>query len=384
MEKSSIDFVDESKTQAKIKVIGVGGAGGNAANAMLKASLDGEVAMHAINTDAQALGRMGEACGRMQIGYELTKGLGVGGDWETAAKAAMGDIDRIEDVVAGADMVFIAAGMGGGTGTGAAPVIAQKCRELDILTVAVVTKPFGWENRNENAQIGIENLSKNVDSIIVVPNDRLKEVYGSDLPISEAFDKSDEILTNAVAGICEIIYCPGKVNVDFADVKSVMSEMGQAMMGTATESGIDRAARAAQAVIECPLLEGIKLSNARGVLVNITVDPTKLKSSELEEAMKIIRDTTSSSAKVFFGLVDREDFGDDMRITLVATGLRSESGVKKIDGGPASPGKLANGGSPMFTSNRKRAAAIAERNNQGSLLGGDNSDVPTMLRRQHS
>lgn len=384
MDKSSIDFVDESKTHAKIKVIGVGGGGGNAANAMLKTSLDGEVAIHAINTDSQALGRMGDTCGRVQIGMELTKGLGVGGDWQTAAKAAEADIHRIEDIVAGADMVFIAAGMGGGTGTGASPVIAAKCRELGILTVAVVTKPFEWENRADNAQVGIDNLSKSVDSIIVVPNDRIEEVYGTDMSFADAFAKSDEILTNAVAGICEIIYCPGQINVDFADVKAVMSEMGQAMMGTATESGIDRAARAAQAVIECPLLEGIKLSNARGVLVNITVDPEKFKMSEIKEAMKIIRDTTSSTANVFFGLVDRKDIGDDLRITLVATGLKSEGrGVKRIDGGPAAPGKMANGSTNMFTSNRKRAASIAERN-QGSLLGGDSSEVPTMLRRQHS
>ena len=376
-----IDFVDESKTQAKIKVIGVGGGGGNAANAMLKTMLDGQVAMHAINTDAQALGRIEDGCGRMQIGLELTKGLGVGGDWQKAEEATRADIGRIEDIVYGADMVFIAAGMGGGTGTGASPVIAEKCRELGILTVAVVTKPFNWENRDANAQVGIDNLSRHVDSIIIVPNDRIKEVHGTDIAIADAFAKSDEILSNAVAGICEIIYCPGQINVDFADVKAVMSETGQAMMGTATESGVDRAARAAQAVIECPLLEGIKLSNARGMLVNMTCDPKSFKMSEIEEAMDIIRNTTSSSANVFFGLVDRHDLGDDLRITLVATGLRSD-GIKVSDGGNVSTPMQAKNKGRLISSNRRVARMGMD---QGNLLGGDeNTELPTMLRRQHS
>ena len=381
MDNSTIDFVDESKTQAKIKVIGVGGGGGNAANAMLMTSLEGEVAMHAVNTDAQALGRIVDGCGRMQIGQEVTKGLGVGGHWQKAEEAARNDLDRIEDIVSGADMVFIAAGMGGGTGTGASPVIAEKCRELGILTVAVVTKPFSWENRDGNAQIGIENLTKHVDSIIVVPNDRIQEVYGKELTFSEAFGKSDEILTNAVSGICEIIYCPGQINVDFADVKAVMSEMGQAMMGTATETGIDRAARAAQSVIECPLLEGIKLSNARGVLVNFTVDPTSFKMSEIDDAMSVIRNTTSSTAKVFFGLVDRKDIGDELRITMVATGLRPD-GIKVSNGGTTMPPQLG-GRKGLLTSNRNRSK-IANGRDQGTLLGGEDPNLPTMLRRQHS
>ena len=381
MDNNTIDFVDESKTQAKIKVIGVGGGGGNAVNAMLKTSLEGEVAMHAVNTDAQALGRIADGCGRVQIGQEVTKGLGVGGNWRKAEEAARNDLGRIEDIVSGADMVFIAAGMGGGTGTGASPVIAEKCRDLGILTVAVVTKPFSFENRDNDAQIGIENLTKHVDSIIVVPNDRIQEVYGRDLNLDEGYGKSDEILTNAVAGICEIIYCPGQINVDFADVKAVMSEMGQAMMGTATETGVDRAARAAQSVIECPLLEGIKLSNARGVLVNFTVDPASFKMREIDDAMSVIRNTTSSTAKVFFGLVNRNDIGDELRITMVATGLRPD-GIKVSSGGTTTPPQIG-GRKGLFTSNRNRPKIVNGRD-QGTLLGGEESDLPTMLRRQHS
>ena len=381
MDNNTIDFVDESKTQAKIKVIGVGGGGGNAVNAMLKTSLEGEVAMHAVNTDAQALGRIADGCGRVQIGKEVTKGLGVGGYWKKAEEAARHDINRIEDIVSGADMVFIAAGMGGGTGTGASPVIAEKCRELGILTVAVVTKPFDFENRGSDAQIGIDNLTKQVDSIIVVPNDRIQEVYGTEMSIEEGYGKSDEILTNAVAGICEIIYCPGKINVDFADVKAVMSEMGQAMMGTATETGVDRAARAAKSVIECPLLEGINLSNARGVLVNLTVNPNSFMMREIDEAMSVIRNTTSSTAKVFFGLVDRMDIGDELRITMVATGLRSE-GIKVTDGGTTTP-PPSIGRKGLFTSNRNRTKTVNSRD-QGTLLGGDDSNLPAILRRQQS
>ena len=266
MNNKIIDFVDDTQTRAKIKVIGVGGCGGNAVNTMLKTSLEGEVAMYAVNTDAQALNSLGEGCERIQIGHSIAKGLGVGADYQRAEEAANQDIDRIEEIIEGADMVFIAAGMGGGTGTGAAPVIAEKCRDKKILTVAVVTKPFEWENRAENAKIGITKLSEFVDSIIIVPNDRIKEVHGVDISIADTWRFSDAILSNAVAGICEIIYKPGQINVDFADVKAVMSETGQAMMGTVSVNGIDRASRAANDVIACPLLEDINLSNASGVL----------------------------------------------------------------------------------------------------------------------
>lgn len=372
---SDIIFVEENKIKAKIKVIGVGGCGGNATNAMLEASLDGDVGLYAVNTDAQALGSMGTGCERIQIGQQIAKGLGVGADHDKARQAAEHDRERLVELVDGADMVFIAAGMGGGTGTGAAPVIAEICRDKNILTVAVVTKPFGWENRQANTEVGINLLSKNTDSIIIVPNDRISEVYGKDITTAEAFRMSDKILSNAVAGICEIIYCSGRINVDFADVKTVMSEMGQAMMGTATEEGVDRAARAAKEVIACPLLEGIELSNARGLLINVTVNENEFKMSELQEVMDIIKGTASADAKVFFGLVNNPTMGGELRITLVATGLnggvsRSSHPRERVPIRPANTVVRSNRVSPTTA-------------NQGSLLAED-AQIPAILRKQHN
>ena len=381
MKEQSIDFVDEDKSQAKIMVLGVGGGGGNAAKAMLGSNSEGEVALYAINTDAQALEGIGDGCGKVQIGYDVTKGLGVGAKPKIAEEAAIQDISRIEEIVDGSDMVFIAAGMGGGTGTGASPVIAQKCKEMGILTVAVVTKPFNWENRDKNAALGIENLSSHVDSIIVIPNDKIAEVHGSDLPIKQAFAKCDEILSNAVTGICEVIHRHGLVNVDFADVKTVMSETGQAMMGFATEEGVDRATRAAAAVIDCPLLEGVRLENARGLLVNVTANTENFRMSELNEIMEQIRKPASSSAQVFFGCVDNADMGDSVRITLIATGLRNEAvSVREVPGTPQGLGRVAPA---LLASNRRGARGGVPHANQGSLLE-DDRNIPTILRRQQS
>ena len=371
---SNIDFVDEGKSRAKIKVVGVGGCGGNTVNSLLSGSLNGQVGMYAVNTDAQALEQLQDGCERIQIGHQLAKGLGVGADYAKAQEAARQDKERLEEMVSNADMVFITAGMGGGTGTGAAPVIAEICRSQEILTAAVVTKPYFWENRQQNVAAGIEMLSKHVDSIIIVPNDRVCEVYGEDINMADAFKHSDNILSNAVAGICEIIYCPGKINVDFADVRKVMSEMGQAMMGTATENGVDRAARAASAVIECPLLEGVKLANARGMLVNVTADEDSITAAEINTAMKIIRQTASENVSMFFGLVDDKEMGDHIRITLIATGLDRERptyGSTSVSVQPPRP-RMSN----VLQGNRK--------SNQASLLGDDDKGVPTMLRRQHS
>ncbi len=373
---SNIDFVDEGKSKAKIKVVGVGGCGGNTVNSLLGSSLNGEVGMYAVNTDAQALEQIKEGGERIQIGHHIAKGLGVGADYMKAQEAARQDQDRLEEMVSGSDMVFITAGMGGGTGTGAAPVIAEICRNKEILTAAVVTKPYIWENRQHNVAAGIEMLSKYVDSIIIVPNDRVSEVYGADISMAEAFKHSDDILSNAVAGICEIIYCPGQINVDFADVRKVMSEMGQAMMGTATESGVDRAARAANAVIECPLLEGVKLSNARGMLINVTADAESLSTSELSDAMSVIRKTASDNVALFFGLVNDKEMGESIRITLIATGLdreRQTFGGTTVSAQP--PIKRRTGG--ILQGNRKS-------NLQGNLLGEEDKDLPTLLRRQHS
>ena len=381
---NSITFIEDDKSQAKIKVIGVGGGGGNAVNAMLDVSLDGEVALYAINTDAQALDRIRDGCERVQIGNATSKGLGVGANPKLAAEAAHQDIDRVVDIVDGADMVFVAAGMGGGTGTGAAPVIGAKCRELGILTVAIVTRPFLWENRGKAASEGISQLGKCVDSIIVVPNDGISEVYGDDLSMSECFAESDRVLSNAVAGICEIIYSQGKVNVDFADVRSVMAEMGQAMMGTASASGVDRARIAAENVIACPLLEGIKLENAQGLLVNVTADEGRLKMSELNAAMDVIRRAGSPEARVFFGFVDNKEMKEEVRITLVATGLSSKAeGIHIFNGGSATPpGAVRDLGSRSLLKTNRGAAAFSS--NQSSLLDEDSSQIPAMLRRQHN
>ena len=378
---NNIQFIENNKSQAKIKVIGVGGGGGNAINAMLSSSLEGEVAFYAVNTDQQALESIGDSCEKVQIGQEIAQGLGVGANYKIAMDAAVRDVERLDDIIDGADMVFIAAGMGGGTGTGASPIIAERCREKNIVTVAVVTKPFVWENRNENAETGIDMLTQHVDSIIVVPNDKITDVYGDEITIENSFEYSDQVLGNAVSGICEIIYTPGKINVDFADVKTVMSETGQAMMGSATETGVDRAIRAAQAVIECPLLEGIELKNARGMLVNFTADSSKFNMKELNEAMDIIRGTTASSAKIFFGLVNNPNAGDELRITLVATGLRPDNANLSIQNGNAVTTNAFGSGNrkaTMLTSNRRQLK------DQGDLLGNNDGETPTILRRQHS
>ncbi|MBF2735239.1 MAG: cell division protein FtsZ [Betaproteobacteria bacterium AqS2] len=391
---SNINFIEENKTRARIKVIGVGGGGGNAVNAMAAGSLDGALSMYAVNTDAQALDNIREGCERIQIGHKVAGGLGVGADYARAEEAARQDIDRIDEIIDGADMVFIAAGMGGGTGTGASHVIASRCQDRGILTVAVVTKPFSWENRGKNAEVGIDNLSRYADSIIIVPNDRVAEVYGDEINLRQMFVHSDTILSNAVSGICDIIYTPGHINVDFADVKAVMSETGQAMMGTAAEKGVDRANRAAHAVIECPLLEGIELANARGLLVNITADQDNFSMKEVTEMMEIIRGTSASGAQVFFGVCDNKELGDEIRITLVATGLRSSGRPSIISSGG---GKGANGSgrsgasagysrkahaaAPSIVSTNREGGAIS----QGSLLnGGRDEETPAMLRRQHS
>lgn len=380
---TEIDFIDEGQSRARIKVLGVGGGGGNAASAMLATSLAGDVSIYALNTDAQALGNIPDGCECIQIGHKVAGGLGVGADYAKAEEAARQDVDRIDEIIEGADMIFLAAGMGGGTGTGATPFIASRCKEKNILTVAVVTKPFSFENRQQNAQVGIDNLGQHADSIIIIPNDRIAEVYGDEITAGSMFKHSDTILSNAVTGICEIIYRPGRINVDFADVKAVMSEHGQAMMGTAEESGVDRAVRVAQAVIECPLLEGIELSNARGLLVNITADQDQISLKEINDMMEIIRGTSATGVHVFFGMCDNKECGDKIKVTLVATGLRRPGGTPRpqvFPGGNGGNGGGENGGG------RRRPSLIRPNrmSNQGDLLNGGDDKTPAMLRRQHS
>ncbi|HCJ50338.1 MAG: cell division protein FtsZ [Gallionellales bacterium CG_4_10_14_3_um_filter_54_96] len=311
----------EAQTQdAVIKVIGVGGCGGNAVDHMIEQGVQG-VEFIAINTDAQALGRS-KARTQLQIGVAITKGLGAGAKPSVGQAAAEEDRERIKELIAGANMVFITAGMGGGTGTGAAPIVAQIAREMNILTVAVVTKPFIYEgNRMRYATEGIKALNEHVDSLIIVPNAKLMEVLGNDVTVPEAFKAANGVLQGAVAGIAEVINVPGLINVDFADVRTVMSENGMAMMGSAVASGPDRAREAAERAIASPLLEDVDMTGARGVLVNIT-STSSLKVREMEEVMACVQ-FAAEEATVILGSVFDESMGDELRVTVVATGLGS-------------------------------------------------------------
>ncbi len=314
------ELVENYTPSATIKVIGVGGGGGNAVAQMIDASIDG-VEFIAANTDAQAL-RQFKGKTILQIGSSVTQGLGAGANPEVGRQAALEDREHIMEMLAGADMVFITAGMGGGTGTGAAPVIAQAAKEQGILTVAVVTKPFHFEARRrmQIAEKGIEELAAHVDSLITIPNSKLGDVLGGETLLLNAFKAANDVLQGAVQGIAELITRPGLINVDFADVRTVMSEMGMAMMGAGTASGDDRAIMAAQAAIGSPLLEDINLSGACGILVNITAGPN-LTMKEFEEVGSTVSDLASEDATVVMGTVIDAELGDDLRVTVVATGL---------------------------------------------------------------
>jgi cell division protein FtsZ len=314
------ELVDNYTPSAEIKVIGVGGGGGNAVSQMIDANIEG-VEFIAANTDSQAL-RQFKGRTLLQIGSSVTKGLGAGANPEVGRQAALEDRDRIIEMIDGADMVFITAGMGGGTGTGAAPVIAQAAKELGILTVAVVTKPFHFEakRRMTIAEQGIEELSKHVDSLITIPNSKLPEVMGEDALLLNAFKAANDVLQGAVQGIAELITRQGLINVDFADVRTVMSEMGMAVMGAGKAKGEDRAIMAVQSAIGSPLLEDVNLQGARGVLVNITAG-MNLTMREFEEIGAAVSDLASDDATVVIGTVIDPEIGDELRVTVVATGL---------------------------------------------------------------
>jgi len=312
------EIVEAQTQDAVIKVIGVGGCGGNAVDHMIDQGVQG-VEFIVINTDAQALKRS-RARTQLQIGANITKGLGAGAKPSVGQAAAEEDRDRIRDMIEGANMVFITAGMGGGTGTGAAPIVAQIAKELGILTVAVVTKPFAYEgNRMRLAKTGIEALHQHVDSLIIVPNSKLMEVLGNDVTVPEAFKAANGVLQGAVGGIAEVINVPGLINVDFADVRTVMSENGMAMMGSAIANGPDRARIAAERAIASPLLEDMDMSGARGVLVNIT-SSSNLKLKEIDDVMECVQ-FAAEEATVIVGSVFDDAMGDELRVTVVATGL---------------------------------------------------------------
>lgn len=317
------ELMDTYGQQAVIKVIGVGGGGGNAVDHMVTANLDGVEFINA-NTDAQAL-KKSRAKTILQLGTNLTKGLGCGANPDVGRQAAVEDRERLAEVLAGADMVFITAGMGGGTGTGAAPVVAQVAKDMGILTVAVVTKPFPFEGRKRMgvADQGIADLAQYVDSIITIPNEKLLTVLGKEATLLDAFGKANQVLQNAVQGIAELITRSGLINVDFADVRTVMSEMGMAMMGAATATGPSRAREAAMAAVTSPLLEDINISGARGILVNITAG-LDMSIGEFEEVGNTIKEFAADDATVVIGTVIEPEMREELRVTIVATGLGQE------------------------------------------------------------
>jgi cell division protein FtsZ len=374
-----------------IKVIGVGGAGGNAVDHMIREGVMG-VDFVAANTDAQALKRS-VAHKKVRLGKT---GLGAGAKPEAGRNAAVEEREEIAEAIRGAHMVFITAGMGGGTGTGAAPIVAEVAREMGILTVAVVTKPFGFEGkRMKVAEAGIAELQKNVDSLIVILNDKLMDVLGDDVSMDEAFKAADNVLRNAVGGIAEIINFPGLINVDFEDVRTVMGEMGMAMMGSANASGVDRARIAAEQAVASPLLEGINLSGAKGVLVNIT-STRALKMKEVNEVMSTVREFAAEDAHIIFGAVYDEGMGDEIRVTVVATGLGQaqcrrqpfeviNTPVMQATGTDGGYSQVSNAGIDYSQLDSVPAVVRKGRNTTVEALansGVDRYDIPAFLRKQ--
>ena len=384
------EIMEKDSQEAVIKVIGVGGCGGNAINHMISKNVQG-VEFISANTDAQAL-KKSSATHTLQIDIDITKGLGAGAKPEVGRDAALEDRDRIAEMIDGADMLFITAGMGGGTGTGAAPIIAEVAKEMGILTVAVVTKPFAFEGkRTKVAADGLEELSQHVDSLIVIPNEKLMEVLGEDVPFTEAFSAANDVLHNAVSGIAEIINCPGLVNVDFADVRTVMGEMGMAMMGSAEASGPERAKIAAEQAVASPLLEDVNLANARGVLVNITAS-SSFKMKEYYDVMNTIKAFTADDATVIVGNVMDETMGDKLRVTMVATGLngaisrRAQKPELRVmqtlmTGTNSQPvfvdSAMDNDAPAVFSQNNRRAQVEAMK-----MSGVEEYDIPAFLRKQ--
>ncbi|EPG1772246.1 cell division protein FtsZ [Klebsiella pneumoniae] len=376
----------ELTNDAVIKVIGVGGGGGNAVEHMVRERIEG-VEFFAVNTDAQALRKT--AVGQtIQIGSGITKGLGAGANPEVGRNAADEDREALRAALDGADMVFIAAGMGGGTGTGAAPVVAEVAKDLGILTVAVVTKPFNFEGKKRMAfaEQGITELSRHVDSLITIPNDKLLKVLGRGISLLDAFGAANDVLKGAVQGIAELITRPGLMNVDFADVRTVMSEMGYAMMGSGVASGEDRAEEAAEMAISSPLLEDIDLSGARGVLVNITAG-FDLRLDEFETVGNTIRAFASDNATVVIGTSLDPDMNDELRVTVVATGIGMDKRpeitlvTNKQVQQPVMDRYQQHGMSPL-TQEQKPAAKVVNDNTPQTAKEPDYLDIPAFLRKQ--
>jgi cell division protein FtsZ len=392
-------LADTDNQGAVIKVIGVGGGGGNAVAHMLTTGIEG-VDFICVNTDAQALKHSKVKLG-LQIGCNITKGLGAGADPEVGRQAAMEDRDRIIELIEGSDMLFITAGMGGGTGTGAAPVVAQVAKELGILTVAVVTRPFEMEGRKRHAQAdqGIAELAKHVDSLITIPNQKLLTVLGGDVTLLDAFKSANQVLQGAVQGIAELITRPGMINVDFADVRTVMAETGMAMMGSGTGTGESRARDAAEAAVSSPLLEDVNLSGAHGLLINVTAG-LDLRTSEFSVVGDTVKEYASEDANVVVGCVIDPEMSEEIRVTVVATGIgapvahvepiQDSRRMTAISGGRTPrPAALDDLNVPTYIRNQRgqprEEPAVQRRAVGDGLIGGDDGsllDIPAFLRRQ--
>ena len=388
-------LADTENQGAVIKVIGVGGGGGNAVAHMIQAGIEG-VDFICINTDAQALKHSKVKVG-LQIGCNITKGLGAGADPEVGRQAAMEDRDRIIEMIEGSDMLFITAGMGGGTGTGAAPVVAQVAKELGILTVAVVTKPFDMEGskRHGSAERGIAELSKHVDSLITIPNQKLLTVLGGDVTLLDAFKSANQVLQGAVQGIAELITRPGMINVDFADVRTVMAETGMAMMGTGAARGENRAREAAEAAVSSPLLEDVNLQGAHGLLINVTAG-MDLRTSEFSVVGDTVKQYASEDANVVVGCVIDPEMREDIRVTVVATGIgRPSAHVQQAPQDSRRMTAIAGGRGgrvptlddlhvPTYIRNQRDPHAPSRRAVGDGLSADDTSmlDIPAFLRRQ--
>jgi cell division protein FtsZ len=377
------ELSDESLvSSAKIKVIGVGGAGGNAVNTMISYNLRG-VDFIAANTDAQALGASASPV-RIQLGAEVTKGLGAGSDPDIGRQAAQETRDLLREHLQGADMVFITAGLGGGTGTGGSPVAAEIAKETGALTIAVVTKPFQFEGKRRSAQAeaGIAELRKTVDTLIIVPNQRLLSLAGRNISLLEAFKKADDILYHAVKGISDLIMVPGLINLDFADVKNIMSQMGFALMGTGIASGENRAVEAAQRAISSPLLEDNTIQGARGVLLNITGGPG-MTLYEIHEASSLIQGEAHEEANIIFGTVVDESMADEIRITVIATGFDNPGLPVRSNVATLGGMKRSNLAVPTFIRNDRATDAYTAGRNDGSEEETQaDLEIPTFLRRQ--
>ena len=386
-------YVDNEKS-AKIKVIGVGGAGGNAINNMIASNLQG-VKFIAANTDAQAL-EISQAPIRIQLGDGITQGLGAGANPQVGRDAALENEEDIREALANSHMVFITAGFGGGTGTGAAPVIAEICKDLGALTVAVVTKPFSFEGkkRTKQAESGIEALKQVVDTAITIPNDRLRGLASKKATLMEMFAKADEILLHSVKGITDLIMMPGVVNLDFADVRTTMAKAGMALMGIGIASGENRAVEAAEKAISHPLLEDVPITGARGVLMNITAT-SDMEFEEVAEASEYIHNEVGDEAEIFWGTSVDDRMGDEMRVTVIATGIGQESETEqplaerlrgKIrDITPGDLEKIVDYDEPTFIRQKKAVgehSGATYRGTHGTMVSDSDLDIPTFLRRK--